>query len=95
MGVDEIKQQATIFAKREGKNIAKELTNPNIFLPDKIPISVFMAGSPGAGKTEFSRNVILTILEDSTKHNVLRIDGDDLRAKIPGYTGSNSCLFQI
>ncbi|MDO8493053.1 MAG: zeta toxin family protein [bacterium] len=50
-----------------------------------------MAGSPGAGKTESSRNLIKKFTKDS--HSVLRIDPDDLRDKIPGYNGANSYLF--
>jgi len=30
----------------------------------------------------------------ATKHHVLRIDSDDFRSRIPGYTGKNSYLFQ-
>jgi UDP-N-acetylglucosamine kinase len=94
MDDQKIQAAALAFAKKEGKRIAKELTAPSIFSPDEKPISVFMAGSPGAGKTEFSRNIILAVLEDSTQHNVIRIDSDDLRSRLPGYTGGNSYLFQ-
>ncbi len=52
-----------------------------------------MAGSPGAGKTEFSK-ALLDIVEDGQKHKVVRIDVDELRVRMPGYTGSNSSLFQ-
>lgn len=52
-----------------------------------------MAGSPGAGKTEYSEN-LLEILEKNKKHKVVRIDGDELRKYLPGYTGANSYLFQ-
>lgn len=53
-----------------------------------------MAGSPGAGKTEFSKNLINLLEEEGNHHSVIRIDGDDLRVLIPGYTGINSSLFQ-
>lgn len=52
-----------------------------------------MAGSPGAGKTEFSKNII-DILENNNNRSVVRIDGDEIRSLIPGYTGNNSYLFQ-
>lgn len=52
-----------------------------------------MAGSPGAGKTEFSK-AYLSIFENEIKHKVLRIDADELRVRVPGYTGKNSYLFQ-
>ncbi len=33
-------------------------------------------------------------LEEGREHRVVRIDGDDVRVRIPGYIGSNSYLFQ-
>lgn len=51
-----------------------------------------MAGSPGAGKTEAS--IELLNLLDASGVKVLRIDPDDLREVLPGYTGSNAWLFQ-
>lgn len=45
-------EAATQFAKANKKQIAKEFTNPAVYVPDKSPVSVFMAGCAGAGKTE-------------------------------------------
>lgn len=90
---ERIKHAAEEYARQNKKRIAKDLTDTAKFLPDQLPISVFMAGSPGAGKTEVSKNLI-AMLENNKKHKVIRIDGDDLRQLIPGYTGSNSYLFQ-
>jgi len=86
-----IKTEAVIFANKHKDEIAKEATDINIFLPEINPVSVFMAGSPGAGKTESSKNLIIKFSKDG--HNILRIDPDELRPKIPGYTGNNSYLF--
>lgn len=88
-----IQSNAVAFAKENKKQIAKRLTDPNIYQPDDWPVSVFMAGSPGAGKTEFSKNII-SILAKNSDHRVIRIDGDDIRSMLPGYTGNNSYLFQ-
>lgn len=90
---EEIRAAAIKFAKQNKNRIARELTDPTKYVPDTIPISVFMAGSPGAGKTEFSKNLI-NILEAGKERRVVRIDGDEIRTLIPGYTGSNSHLFQ-
>jgi UDP-N-acetylglucosamine kinase len=57
------------------------------------PLSIFMAGSPGAGKTEFSKRLI-PILEQGGIDKIIRIDPDDLRIILPGYSGTNSHLFQ-
>lgn len=88
-----IKQRAEEFARKNKNAIAKEVTDPSVFLPDEFPVSVFMAGSPGAGKTEYSKNLV-DILEKDKKCKVVRIDGDELRERLPGYTGVNSHLFQ-
>lgn len=86
-----IKTEANAFANKHKDEIAEEATNVNIFLPEVNPVSVFMAGSPGAGKTESSKNLIKKFSADGRQ--IIRIDPDELRSKIPGYTGSNSFLF--
>lgn len=51
-----------------------------------------MAGSPGAGKTEASIELLNRLSEHGIQ--ILRIDPDDFRAIFDGYTGKNSWLFQ-
>jgi predicted ABC-type ATPase len=85
-----IQEWAKQFARKNKDKMAKDLTDPTIYLSDNFPVSVFMAGSPGAGKTESSRNLIETLKDD---HSILRIDPDDLRSKFEAYTGRNSSLF--
>lgn len=89
----EIQQEALEYAKKNKIRIARELTDKAWYIPDVMPISVFMAGSPGAGKTEFSKNLI-GILEKTNEHHVIRIDADEIRPRIPKYDGNNSYLFQ-
>lgn len=89
----DIQKIAEKFAKENKKYIAKEITNPQKYVGDEFPLSIFMAGSPGAGKTEYSKNLIL-ILEKNREHRIIRIDGDDIRTYLPGYNGTNSFLFQ-
>lgn len=86
-----IEERAKEFARENKNTIAKEITNIAIFLPDQFPVSVFMAGSPGAGKTESSKNLIARFTKDG--HSILRIDSDDLRSRFAEYTGANSDLF--
>lgn len=86
-----IEERAREFARKNKKLIARELTDPKIFLLDEFPVSVFMAGSPGAGKTESSKNLIEKFTRDG--HSVLRIDSDELRSQFREYTGTNSNLF--
>lgn len=88
----QIQEASILFARKNKTRIAKQLTDPSLYPPSKFPISVFMAGSPGAGKTEFSKNLLITL--NQTHENVIRIDGDELRDYFPAYTGKNSKLFQ-
>ena len=93
MNDEKIRADAIDFAKHNKLHIAREVTNTSMYVPDETPVSVFMAGSPGAGKTEFSKRLV-AILEHNRKRRVVRIDGDELRTLFPGYVGSNSNLFQ-
>lgn len=86
-------QEAVAYAKANRRRIARELTNKEVYRPDANPVSVFMAGSPGAGKTEASKELIDTLVH-GTDTRVLRIDADDLRAQFPSYDGNNAALFQ-
>jgi UDP-N-acetylglucosamine kinase len=86
---ERIQAEALAYAKRERRTIARRLTDPNIYLRESEPVSVFMAGSPGAGKTEASIELLKTM-----DGPIIRIDPDDLRCMCPGYDGSNAWLFQ-
>ncbi len=59
---------------------------------EKAGVSIFMAGSPGAGKTEFSKN-LLQILEKGD-HKIVRIDPDEIRQWFPFYILGKAELFQ-
>ena len=89
---EEVRTAAIEFAKKNKVRIAKELTDPIKYIPSAKPISVFMAGSPGAGKTEYSKELI-EILEKDNDWRFIRIDSDDIRSYFRGYTGGNSHLF--
>ncbi len=89
---ESIQAVALQFARKNKKAIAKRLTDKSRFMPEEEPVSVFMAGSPGAGKTEASIELLALIEENGTE--ILRIDPDDLRHEFTHYTGTNSWLFQ-
>jgi UDP-N-acetylglucosamine kinase len=63
--------------------------NPEICEQDVKLISLFMAGSPGAGKTEVSRRLV----ENFDKKPVI-IDADEIRKICPGYKGENADIYQ-
>lgn len=88
---ERIRDAALEQARKQKKAIAEELTNPEKFPPEENPVSVFMAGAPGAGKTEASIELIQDLEGDFGQ--VIRIDADELRTRFDGYTGRNSHLF--
>lgn len=85
-----IQNEALRFARKNKREIAKRLTDPEKFVPEQNPVSVFMAGSPGAGKTESS----IELLNKISGKPVIRIDPDELRSEFEQYTGDNAWLFQ-
>lgn len=58
----------------------------------KKPIAVFMAGSPGAGKTEFSETLEEILNNDAPP--IARIDPDEIRMNLPGYEGGKAYVLQ-
>lgn len=80
------------FAKENKNSLAKEITSLSIYKSEDTPVSVFMAGSPGAGKTESSIRLIEE-LSKNDKSRILRIDADDYRKFFKEYQGHNSHLF--
>jgi len=86
----DVEDRALDFARAHKKDIAARLTDPEKYPPESDPVSVFMAGSPGAGKTEAS----LELLKELGGEAVIRIDPDDLRGEFPDYSGGNAWLFQ-
>lgn len=78
--------EAREYVKEQKKNIITQFLG-DIQPAQEIAISVFMVGSPGAGKTEFSKE-----LQGNTI-NVARIDADEIRNILPQYRGGNSYVF--
>lgn len=92
MNDPDIERQAKAWAK-DKKNINavyKSLIGNRDFSDLELPAAIFMAGSPGAGKTEISK-----ALASNFKTEPVRIDADDFRSIFPGYNGTNSNLFQV
>ncbi|XPF95756.1 zeta toxin family protein [Colwellia sp. RE-S-Sl-9] len=88
---DEITAKAIVQAKSLKKKIAKRMID---HLPEEeSAVSVFMAGSPGAGKTETAKSIISQFRQE---HNVevVHIENDELRKEFEDYQGLNSPLFQ-
>lgn len=91
MDSEELKNRAKEWVKsKEGKlKIINLFASRDTYLSETRPTTLFMAGSPGAGKTEISR-----ILIKRFNQKPVRIDADEIRAICPGYDGANSSVFQ-
>lgn len=91
---NDLQEQAYQYVKANKKLIIERFTNHRIFKKNDFPVFIFMAGSPGAGKTEFSKWLINVLEKKSLSNGIIRIDADDIREVLPGYNGKNSHLFQ-
>ncbi|MGO2714113.1 MAG: zeta toxin family protein [Pseudomonas helleri] len=89
-----IEEVALEFVRVNRSSLARQVVDTHLFAPEESPIAVFMCGSPGAGKTEISKALVELFESAEADQRVLRIDPDDFRLLIPGYTGANSYLFQ-
>lgn len=89
-----IQADAMAFARQHKHEIAAKLTDRALFPSEENPVAVFMAGSPGAGKTESSKVLLAELEAKEPKARILRVDPDDLRCEFPSYKGNNSYLFQ-
>lgn len=87
-----ISEEAIVYVKKHQKEIVAKFADISMYPADTSPVYIIMAGSPGAGKTEFSKR-LLEQFENSEKR-IARIDPDEFRPLLPGYDGSNSFLFQ-
>ncbi len=95
----DLSEEAIKYVKDNKKKILSDFVNEELLESRDVPVSFFMAGSPGAGKTEFSKNWV-KLLDDlmkskkSSNFKIARIDPDEIRSILPGYNGKNSNLFQ-
>lgn len=87
---ENIESKAIDFVKKHQKEIIKHFIGD--VQPVAKPISIFMAGSSGAGKTEFSTHLINEIF--GGKDKIVRIDPDAIRVWLPQYIPGKAELFQ-
>lgn len=82
-------EDAFDWVKTNHKLIINKFAGDAEYVSDEQPTTLFMAGSPGAGKTEFSKRFIARF-----KQKPIRIDADEIRTICKGYAGNNSHIFQ-
>jgi len=83
--MSDLKTESIKFIKQNKHLLIERFIINSGYQPVDKPLTIFMAGSPGAGKTEFSKRFIV-----NRENSCVRIDADDIREIIPGYTGNNS-----
>ena len=91
MEANKISAEALEYARANSKKIVKKYLS-GVPKP-KAPKSIFMAGAPGAGKTDASKR-FLENLSFVDGEKFIRIDADELRKEFPGYDGENADSFQ-
>lgn len=88
---EKMKTQAKQWVKVNRKKLITQFCDAEKFPPSEKPMTIFMAGTPGAGKTEFSVSLL-----EKFDSSFVRIDADEIREMMReiGYNGSNAELFQ-
>ena len=84
-----LSDEAVRWVKLHHKDLIDKFADAAEYSADARPTTLFMAGSPGAGKTEISKRFI-----SGFKQKPIRIDADEIRTMCPGYTGKNAHVFQ-
>lgn len=85
-----LKDDSIAFIKTHRQLLIEQFASKSTYPAEELPLTIFMAGSPGAGKTEFSQELVSRNLKKNPPQLFVRIDADDIRKIIPGYTGSNA-----
>ncbi|OGJ65040.1 hypothetical protein A3F36_01145 [Candidatus Peribacteria bacterium RIFCSPHIGHO2_12_FULL_55_11] len=81
---DKIGIEALQYVKDHRKELITTFTKGYKESHPEKPLSIFLAGSPGAGKTEYAQSIV------DLGPALLRIEADAIREWLPMYTGSNS-----
>lgn len=82
--------QAILWIKNNQKSLIRKFADINTYPPVQNPSTYFMAGSPGAGKTEYSKAFIMELLKKEPQRKIVRIDADEIRDILPQYNKSNA-----
>ena len=84
-----LEHESVSYIRKHEQELIERFARVGEFEPDDKAVSLFMAGSPGAGKTETSKR-----LTEKFTIKPVRIDTDEIRNILPGYAGANAFVFQ-
>lgn len=87
-------KKAIEYLKKNEKLIIQKFASIDLFPPVSKPSTYFMAGSPGAGKTEYSKEFIKELVAKDSQRKIVRIDADEIRDMIPCYDKTNASEIQ-
>lgn len=77
------------WARKNKKPIAREFVRKIEYVAHEKPVGIFTAGLPGAGKTEFTQELLKNLVDPP-----LRIDLDEIAQLIEGYSPMKANLFR-
>jgi predicted ABC-type ATPase len=90
----DVSKEAIEWVKKNKNIIIEKFCSLKDHPPSQKPFTIFMAGSPGAGKTEFSKSLIPQLQQRDPECAIVRVDADEIRGLIPMYKGCNACELQ-
>ncbi len=85
-----ISDEAIIYIKSHKKELIERFCRLSDYPRSLNPFTMFIAGCPGAGKTEFSKSIIPELQKRDLEHRIVRIDADEIRSMIPLFNGNNA-----
>jgi UDP-N-acetylglucosamine kinase len=87
----QLSSAAKQWVKVNRRQLIARFCDSAVYPKSDHPVTIFMAGTPGAGKTEFSVSLLKKF-----DNAFVRIDADDIREMMReiGYNGANAELFQ-
>jgi len=77
------------WARKNKKTLAREFVRKIDSITHEEPVGIFAAGLPGAGKTEFTQELLKNLVDPP-----LRIDMDEIAQLIEGYSPMKANLFR-
>lgn len=92
--MSQLSSEAIDYIKKYKKELCEKFASPLQYLRSGKPSAYFMAGSPGAGKTEYSKAFIKSLTDKSPERKIVRIDADEIRDFLPQYDKLNSSEVQ-
>ena len=84
-------ERAKKYIRNNRKKLLDKFTNSISPAKETEALTLFLAGAPGAGKTEFAK-VFKSVFLD--KNGIVHIDADEIKSFIPQYDGKNSQIYQ-